>query len=125
MKGAATILLATVVAISIVASLRSELFLFVYSFPGGDKTGHFLLMGALSFSVVLGFSGLRLRGRAIGPLLCTGAVLLLVALEEVTQAFLPNRQVSLFDLLASYAGVILFALVASLVWRRKNKAIEE
>ena len=69
MRGLAILAIATVAAISLVASLGyRHLFLFVHSVPGRDITGHFVLMGLLAFFVALGFSSSRLWGRRLGAL---------------------------------------------------------
>ncbi len=116
----ATLAICAVVASSIIASLGfgPQLFGFVNRIPGGDLTGHFLLMGLLSFAVNLRFSRNRLRGRRLGVLGCTGLVLAAVTLEELTQKWIPARSFSMADLVASYTGVLTWgALAALLLWR--------
>ena len=43
---------------------------FVYALPGQDTTGHFVLMGLLSFLVVTGFGDARFRGHRLGAIGC-------------------------------------------------------
>jgi VanZ family protein len=85
----------------------------LYQFPGGDKAGHFILFGILSF--LLNESALTLLPKP-NPARLTLAISLLLAiligLEEWSQALFPARTMSLTDLLASYTGVTLFALLA-------------
>ena len=74
--------------------------------PHFDKLGHFLLMGALNFFLLL-FLLPRFpqnRGKAIVAI--TVLVAVVVALEELSQAFVPNRTLSLLDYLASLAGIL-------------------
>jgi len=86
---------------------------YFYDFPGGDKVGHFILFGLLSF--LLNRSALSLLPKRYpARLVLTVSLLLsiLVGLEEWSQALFPSRTMSLTDLIASYAGVVSFALLA-------------
>jgi hypothetical protein len=91
----------------------------LYDFPEGDKVGHFLLMGLLSFLVAMSVSArLRLEaGRAI--LLVCLAVGLLVTLEEASQNFFVTRSASWGDLLSSYAGIAASGCLAG--WLRSRR----
>jgi len=85
----------------------------LYDFPGGDKMGHFLLFGILGF--LLGRSALLLfPKRNPARLVLTVSLLLsiLIGLEEWSQSLFPARTMSFTDLLFSYAGVAVFALLA-------------
>ena len=91
----------------------------INEFPGGDKAGHFFLFGILSF--LLNQSTLSLFPKwNPARLILTVSLLLsiLIGLEEWSQALFPARTMSLADLLASYAGVTAFALLA--YWTRKR-----
>jgi len=82
-------------------------------FPGADKAGHFLLFGILSF--LFNKSALRLFPNRIPTrLILTVSLLLatLIGVEEWSQTFFPARTMSLTDLIASYAGVGMFAVLA-------------
>ena len=79
----------------------------------GDKFIHFFLIGALSFlvnRVVAQFS----RGRSSERMSIIATVILLVifTVEEASQIFFPGRTASFSDLTASYAGIVVFALLA-------------
>jgi VanZ family protein len=81
--------------------------------PGGDKVGHFALFGILSF--LLNKSALNLfPNRMPARLVLTVSLLLaiVIGLEEWSQSLFPARTMSLTDLLASYTGVGMFALLA-------------
>jgi VanZ family protein len=85
----------------------------LYQFPGGDKAGHFILFGMLSF--LLNESALSLFPKPNPTrLVLTVSLLLaiLIGLEEWSQALFPARTMSITDLLASYTGVTAFALLA-------------
>lgn len=90
----------------------------LYDFPGGDKAGHFILFGILSF--LLNKSALVLfPKRTPARLVLTVSLLLsiVIGLEEWSQSLFPSRTMSLIDLVASYAGVFVFALLA--YWTRR------
>jgi len=75
--------------------------------------GHFGLFGLLGF--LLNRSALVLFPRRNpARLILTVSLLLsiLIGLEEWSQSLFPARTMSLSDLLASYAGVAVFALLA-------------
>jgi hypothetical protein len=91
-----------------------------YSFHYGDKAGHFLLMGLMNFLVVLSFPIRRSANLAQSSLVCSLIVGALVTLEEGSQVFFSTRTASLADLASSYAGIILFGVLA--YWLRARKA---
>ena len=80
--------------------------------PGGDKLGHFLLMGLLSFllNVSLDCRTLRAFGRALllGSLIACVAV----TLEEFSQIFVRYRTFDPVDLLFDYGGIWAFGRLA-------------
>jgi VanZ family protein len=83
------------------------------AYPGGDKAGHFLLFGILNF--LLNKSALALLPKRPPPHLVLSVSLILailIGLEEWSQSLFPARTMDLSDLLASYAGVTAFALLA-------------
>jgi ribosomal protein S18 acetylase RimI-like enzyme len=84
--------------------------------PGRDKTGHFLLMGGFAGAAVLGFAGRRLGTRRVSSETIVALVVVLVAIEEGVQYWLPRRSFSLEDLLWSLLGVVCFGGIAAL-WR--------
>ncbi|MEL6616207.1 MAG: VanZ family protein [Bacteroidota bacterium] len=94
--------------------------------PGGDTTGHVLIMGALAAACVLAFSPRRWRGRRFGAARVMGLVALGVTVDEVVQAVVPSRTFSWSDLAASLVGVALFGTLAA-VWlaRRQRPEIRD
>ncbi|WP_417912543.1 VanZ family protein [Candidatus Electronema sp. TJ] len=98
---------------------RSSVFFdLVKMLPYGDKLGHFLLFGPLTFGIntALQFRKARL-GRIAVPL---GSLLVLcfVLLEEFSQHFVPGRTLDLLDLLADSAGIALFTWFSLLLEQR-------
>lgn len=88
---------------------------FVGNIPFGDKIGHFLLMGILSFLINL---TLQCRSIGIGKLkylLGSILVLLIVSIEEFSQIFVRGRTFDLYDLIADTAGILIFGELARLV----------
>lgn len=85
----------------------------LYDFPGGDKAGHALLFGILSYLVNRGAWGLFPRREPMRVMLAASlALAFLIGLEEASQALFPARTPSLADLFASYLGVLAGALLA-------------
>ncbi len=95
----------------------------LYDFPYGDKLGHFLLMGLLSY--ILNRTAILVRQSApktersdrdlnLSRVLLAVSVPLafFVTLEEFSQQLFPRRTFSLGDLVASYAGIAFFAWLA-------------
>ena len=100
--------------IIVIAADRGELPAFLmafYAFPGGDKIGHFVLIGLLSFLVNLCLPSRPLLWRDL--VIASLAVALLATLEEFSQAFLSTRNASWRDLFSGYAGVL---CSGALIW---------
>ena len=89
-----------------------HLFSFIRSIPGGDKCGHFLLMGGFAFLLNLSLSCgvVRVVGKAF--LIGSAIALALITIEELSQRFIPYRTFDLLDLTADYAGVFVFSWLA-------------
>jgi len=78
----------------------------LYMFPGGDKVGHFVLLGIASF-----FANQLLYPRhflVFGKVFFVGSLIVFVAItaEEISQMFISNRTFDLVDLSCSYLGII-------------------
>jgi VanZ family protein len=86
---------------------------FINRIPFGDKIGHFVLYGILTFLVDLAlFRSLPLLNRRLLTLRVALILALLIGLEEFSQQYFPNRSFDLVDLAFSYLGVIFFSWVA-------------
>lgn len=91
----------------------------VYSNQVNDKIAHFVFGSILAFLVFYIFYPLKLSLGSLkiplGPLL----LLLFFGLEETLQAFIPGRDANPFDLLASWAGLLVGSLLAAW-WDRRR-----
>ena len=115
MKWLAAVFILILILIIIAANLGfgPSLFSFVYLIPGGDKVGHFFLMGFLSLLVNMALGGSKVRIFSLEFPKGSLIVLTAVTLEEFSQLFLRFRGFSLADLLFDYIGIILFGILAT------------
>lgn len=97
-----------------------SIFRVMYDFPNGDRVGHVVLYGVLSFLLSLAFprAGRKCRFALPVPIM---ALLLFSLAEECSQMFFPSRTADPIDLACSFAG-ILIAHGAASVWvnQRRN-----
>ncbi len=85
----------------------------IYRYPGGDWLGHFILYGILAFLGIRAFSRqVSMAGRSF-PLSAL-LVILLAALEELSQFWFPLRTPSLYDLAFGLSGVVCAAWLTRL-----------
>lgn len=124
MKWVAGSFVLILILIVIVANLGlgTLLFPFVYYIPWGDKLGHLILMGILSFLVNLAMGASKVRILSKYFLKGSLFVLVVVTLEEFTQLFLKFRGFSMIDLIFDYAGIIAFGKLAEVVVRRRRQS---
>jgi hypothetical protein len=78
----------------------------IYTYPMGDKLGHFILMGLLTFLVNLSFSAKRLTLFSRRILLGSVLVFSAVVIEEFSQLFVSSRSFSLLDLSFDFLGIL-------------------
>ncbi|MGJ8642803.1 MAG: VanZ family protein [Luteolibacter sp.] len=97
---------------------------FIHDIPYGDKVGHVGLMGTLCFLSNLAFPcrSIRIPSGLVTP--ATLTVFTLVSLEELSQAFIPNRNCDLFDWLADLTGIIVGQTAALLIIRFRRAPSE-
>jgi VanZ family protein len=97
-----------------------QLFLLAKKVPAGDKVGHFLLFGTLSFLVNLVLRAAEVRLWRIAFLKGSAIVASLVTLEEFSQLFFRSRSFDLGDLTADILGIWLCGWLARkyLAWKR-------
>jgi VanZ family protein len=99
-----------------------QLFVLAKKFPAGDKIGHFVLFGTLSFLVNLILRATQTRLWGVTLLKGSAIVMSVVAVEEFSQLFLRFRSFDLGDLTADLIGVGLGGWLARkyLGWIRAN-----
>ncbi|MCI5159107.1 MAG: trypsin [Candidatus Electrothrix sp. AUS1_2] len=95
----------------------------LYMFPGGDKVGHFILLGIASF-----FANQVLYPRhflVFGKVFFVGSLIVLVAItaEEISQMFIVSRTFDLIDLSCSYLGVIAGDVAVRVLKRKQDVAV--
>jgi hypothetical protein len=96
---------------------------FLDHIPYGDKVGHIGLFGTLSFLCNLAFPKFRLRFLPRFVTATTFVLLVLISLEELSQAFIPSRTCDIKDWLADLTGLFagqLAAIVLLKISRGKN-----
>lgn len=125
-RGAALSALTAVALLSLAASTGGAsidrlLDHIVPAVPGGDWTGHVLLMGTCSFFAVRGFAPVPWRGGTLGALRVVSALVVLSLLEEASQHFLATRTCSWSDALANVVGILTFGALAATVALRPTR----
>jgi hypothetical protein len=86
------------------------------SFPGGDKLGHFMLMGSMALLLNCCLQQRRIRLASRSFLLGSIIMIVVVTGEEFSQIWLPQRSFDWGDLLADYLGI---GLLGGLLFRRQ------
>ena len=100
-------MLALVIGVICVADLgiARPFFDWINRHTGGDKVGHFILLGGLAFTFNCALGG---RCARIDPLsIQLGGLLIALAItgEEFSQIWIPSRTFDWGDLAANYAGI--------------------
>lgn len=89
------------------------LFTILAHVPFGDKLGHFILIGMMSFLLTLATDTkvVTIRGISLwkGPFWLA----VVITFEEFSQIWLDNRGFSLLDLAFDFLGILVFAKTAS------------
>jgi len=94
---------------------------FLKYIPFGDKVGHVGLFGTLSFLCNLAFPRFRLRFLPRIVTATTFVLLVLISLEELSQAFIPSRTCDIKDWLADLTGLFSGQLAAAITLRFLTK----
>jgi len=91
--------------------------------PYFDKWGHFFLVGMLAFVVNIALSLRTIKFLKFKILLGSLIVVVIMTLEEFSQAFVSSRTFDLIDLTADYVGIICFSYLA--LWIHKKDKIDK
>ncbi len=114
------IMLLILVVIVANLGLGSSFFPFIYKISGGDKLGHFFLMGIFSFLVNYVLNTRKIQLFSINFLLGSFIVLSIVTIEEFSQIFIKNRAFSILDLIFDYTGIFVFGQFSAYISDRRN-----
>ncbi len=93
--------------------------------PWGDKLAHFVLLGIMSLLLNLTLGGATVRLSSVRLLKGSAILLVVVTLEEFSQAFLPYRSFEVADLAFNYAGIFCFGWLAVRLMERASVAAED
>jgi VanZ family protein len=117
-------MLVFILAITYLANsgIDTLLFAFVRSVPYGDKLGHFFLYGLLTLILNLALNLKAITLYKWNVYLGSVIVIIFIALEELSQVFIPIRNVEYLDLVAGAIGIGLFTIICHLI---KQKVIEK
>jgi polysaccharide biosynthesis protein VpsQ len=94
-------------------------FNWVGSQPFGDKLGHLILIGTLTFLLNHALNGRMVQIGRAKILLGCAIVGVAITVEEFSQIWIPSRSFDLVDLAANYLGIGL----AGLPWLRKTEIL--
>jgi len=97
------------------------LFRFAGIIPEGDKVGHVLLFGILSFLCNLLAQCRTVQWFGVRLLKWNLILMLVVSLEECSQLLFRSRTFDLFDLLSDALGIWIFGRLARLHLSRKRQ----
>jgi len=89
----------------------SVFFKLVASMPYGDKIGHFCIFGFLTLGSNFVFKLKSFKLVNFEIYVGSIAVLSFALIEELSQYFIPNRTLDLFDLIADLCGIIVFTFI--------------
>ena len=93
---------------------KNIFFDFVDWLPFGDKIGHFFLFGILTMFLNIALKYKQIKHWIKLPL-GTVIVSILVLIEELSQAFIPNRTLDIADLVADALGILVFTYLSYLI----------
>ena len=117
---------AVIALIIFLADHQSTTFVFHWlrAIPGGDKIGHFLLIGGFSFVVNYGLSCRTFRLLSRNFLLGSIIVAILITAEEFSQLFISTRTFDLVDLFFDLLGIWVFGKLAMRAVRSNTAVVQ-
>ena len=117
------VLLVTLIVVAADKGDLPNLISALYSFPGGDKVGHFLLMGTMSFLVNFSLTAPPTSLQVRKVVKASIVIVLLVTLEEISQLWFRTRTFSFADLSFSYLGICFGLTLAMFACRAMQKRL--
>ena len=96
---------------------RSIFFDMIKAIPYGDKVGHMLLFGTLTYVVNIAWRCRHFKLAGIPLYYGTALVSIFVLSEEISQGFIPLRTLDIIDLAADAVGISLFSYFSWLTQR--------
>lgn len=88
--------------------------------PYGDKLGHFMLIGSLTFLLNMALKIKKIKLASLSILLGSLIIFTVISLEEFSQMFLANRTFDLVDLFFNYLGIFVFGRFAEYFGKPKE-----
>jgi hypothetical protein len=119
--------IAVIVLIVFLADRQSTAFIFnwIREIPGGDKVGHFLLIGGLAFVVNYSLYCRTIVLRNHRLMLGSVVVAVLVTSEEFSQLYIHSRTFDFVDLLCDWAGIWAFGKLALRATKREESHLQQ
>jgi hypothetical protein len=100
------------------------LFALAETIPAGDKLGHLVLFGTLSFLVNLIWNAETIQLLGLRILKGSAAVMALTTLEECSQVLFRSRSFDLLDLASDALGIWLAGWLATACLQRKRSQFD-
>ncbi len=92
--------------------------------PNADKVGHIGILGILGFLSNLAFPDFRIRFLPRFVTATSFVLLVLISLEEISQAFIPSRHCDIFDWLADLTGLAIGQITAGIIASRSKARLQ-
>ncbi|WP_351078222.1 VanZ family protein [Shewanella sp. CAL98-MNA-CIBAN-0140] len=96
---------------------HSVLFDLIKHVPYGDKVGHMLLFGLLTYMANLALHSRHFRLGRLPLYYGTVLVSIFVLIDQISQGFIPSRTLDIIDLAADGVGITLFSYFRGLTQR--------
>lgn len=103
----------------------NPLIYWIHSMPYGDKVGHFILIGVLSFVVNMSLGATRFYWLGQSVLKGSLIIFILITLEEFSQLFIASRHFDIGDLFSNYLGILVLGHCAIYLAPRQVHEINE
>lgn len=94
---------------------------YISAWPNGDKLGHFLLFGSVSFFAIFATGFRRFNSHQRLPIYISSCVLAcVVVLEECSQKLFESRTFEFADMFANVLGIVAFTALAVTLNKKLN-----